>query len=78
MRTALITLLIMVTATLLTATPAAIAQNAPWCALTDLSGVQNCSYYTLAQCRATLSADPTGTCSQNPLAARAQVRRVQR
>jgi hypothetical protein len=78
MRAALITLPIMVAATLLTATPAAIAQNAPWCALGDLTGIEDCSYYTLAQCRATLSTEPTGTCSRNPLAGRAQASRARR
>src|SRR5262245_38498978 len=77
MRTVLIALPILI-ATLFTAAPPAIAQNAAWCSTGSLTGVKDCSFYTLAQCRAALSDDPTGTCSRNPRAARAKAKRPQR
>src|SRR5258705_5945104 len=56
----------LVAAVLLTATEPAQAQNARWCLRGADSGILECAYYTLAQCKATRSGETSGTCVRNP------------
>jgi Protein of unknown function (DUF3551) len=69
---------ILVAAALLTANaPAAAQGNAPWCANSRLQGMQDCSFYTLAQCQASAQYGMS-ECFRNPLADRARARGSQR
>lgn len=47
--------------------PSASAQDAPWCSSGTMGGLSTtrCEFYTLAQCRATISG-LGGTCIENP------------
>jgi Protein of unknown function (DUF3551) len=75
MRSTLVALAILVAAALAPST--AVAQNARWCAQSDLTGIPDCSFYTLAQCR-TSGQYGQAECFRNPRAARAQARGVRR
>lgn len=68
MRMTLAALAVLVTAT--TAGPSQARElfgafHAPWCAIFSYSGGMDCGYYTLQQCRATLSG-VGGVCEPNP------------
>ncbi|HZP79699.1 MAG TPA: DUF3551 domain-containing protein [Pseudolabrys sp.] len=52
---------------LIAGTPAAHAQDGPWCGVQQRGGMSwNCSFQTLEQCRQEMVAGNRGYCNQNP------------